>query len=319
MNLPFRIAKKLKDYRQRRHLLAVSGGVDSMALFFVYLHLRKHFGFDFAVAHYHHGPNKDPLQEDFRSRAEGFIRDQCKKQKAPFFSNGDDQYGISKSEDEGGQSEAELRNRRYRFLELVLKEESFDLLVLAHHRDDLLETRLLRLFRGVGPQGLESMSLIQGFRLRPFLDSNPREFKEYLLSCGGSWMEDPGNQSQKPFRNWLRNKWLKDLQERSPGALSALARSLDLMVEGSKTRFSPELCIQEEKVVLGRLLELDREQQKQVLAFYMRTRGFKNYGLSHINEILKRIDTEKKNHTFQLLGCRWNVDAGQMSVGKGQV
>ncbi len=308
MNLPSKLTGKLKPYLKKRHLLAVSGGLDSMALLHIYLHFRKHFDLDFAVAHYHHGPSEDPFQEDFRANACEFIKSHCQKWDLSFFSN-------TPGEDRpSGESEDELRDRRYTFLESTLVEKSFDLLVLAHHRDDLLETRILRLLRGVGPEGLQSMSFVNGQRLRPLLEWGRDELKKYLLFCGGAWLEDPHNESQKPLRNWLRKKWLKDLQDKDPGALSSLARSLDVLINASLPSPSLGSCFQEDQVILSELLCLSRDRQRQVLASYMKARGLKNYGVSHINEILKRLDAEKKTHSFRLLGCLWTVNAGRMSL-----
>ncbi len=331
MNLLNKLTKKLRPYEKKRHLLAVSGGLDSMALLHVYLHFREHFSFDFAVAHYHHGPSEDPLQDDFRENAFEFIKFHCKKRDLPFFSNGLRKKTPSPSDNtfhdsgDNGEnrfsenSEAALRDQRYAFLESLLVKESFDFLVLGHHRDDLLETRILRLLRGVGPEGLQAMSFISDQKLRPLLEFSRDELKKYLSSCAGTWLEDPSNESQKPLRNWIRKKWLGDLQDKYPGALSSLARSLDILVNASQPPVSLKACFQEDQVVLSELLGLNRIQQRQVLASYMKFQGLKNYGFSHINEILKRLDTEKKKHTFKLLGSLWDVDAGRMSVNPDRI
>ena len=329
MNFLNKLTKKLRPYEKKRHLLAVSGGLDSMALLHIYLHFRKHFRFDFAVAHYHHGPSEDPFQEDFRENVFEFIRSHCQKWDLLFFSNGpktsfpsNNKFHDPEENRENGfpeKSEATLRDQRYAFLESVLAKESFDLLVLGHHRDDLLETRILRLLRGVGPEGLQAMSFISNRKLRPLLEFSRDELKKYLSSCSGAWLEDPSNESQKPLRNWIRKKWLKDLQDKYPGALSSLARSLDILINASHPPVSFKTCFHEDQVVLSELLCLSRVQQRQVLASYMKSQGFKNYGFSHINEILKRLDTEKKTHTFKLLESFWVIDAGQMSVKPGSV
>ena len=324
MNLLNKLTKKLEPHKKKRHLLAVSGGLDSMALFHIYLHLRKHFNFDFAVAHYHHGSSDDPFQQDFRDNAFEFVKSHCQKQDLLFFTNGYDKEKSSPPDNHdfknntenisSKKSEALFRDQRYTFLNSVLTKESLDLLVLAHHRDDLLETRILRLLRGVGPEGLQSMTFISGQKLRPLLEFSRDELKKYLSSRGGSWLEDPYNESQKPLRNWLRKKWLKDLQDKYPGAPSSLARSLDILINASQPPDSLKTCFKKDQVILSELLCLNRTRQRQVLASYMKFQGLKNYGSSHINEVLKRLDTEKKTHTFKLLGFLWTVDAGQMSV-----
>ena len=58
--------------------------------------------------------------------------------------------------------------------------EAFDFVVLGHHADDLLETRLIRLIRGVGAEGLPSMSFRDGDRLRPLLSLSRNELETFV-------------------------------------------------------------------------------------------------------------------------------------------
>lgn len=318
MNLHLELTKKLKPLSDRRFLLAVSGGLDSMVLTQIFCHFRKNFSFDFAVAHVHHGPTECNDLKKFRDSAAQHVEDFCDRNKIPFFCN----LKSSSLHSLPLGSEAECRDYRYSFLQNVMHEQEFDLLVLAHHRDDLLETRLLRLLRGVGPGSLISMEFLQSQRLRPLLEFGQKDLKEYALQKELTWVEDPSNQSSQNMRNWVRNEWLPSLESKQPGASKSLARSLELMIKSTQSGQNDldlSQILSQSSLQLSDLLALDLDARRQVIASYMKGQNLKNYGLSHVNEILKRLDTEQKSHTFRLLGRTWNVDAGRMKVqGPGQ-
>ena len=311
-----KVTKHIIPIRNERFLLAVSGGLDSMALVHIFLHWREHFGIHFDVAHFHHGPSIGAHQQTFRFDAYQLVRDFCLQNQIRFHCNygGEDVETFLAQWDQPAGSEAEYRDQRYYYLYGLMVEKGFDRLVLAHHRDDLLETRLMRMIRGVGPDGLQSMTEFHNTLLRPLLRFSRSELQAFVVGRQGRWIEDPSNQDLAGFRNWMRKKWLTELEEKSPGAKKSLARSLDLLVEIQQSQPTFGSCFCEETLILSEWLCLSTENKRLVLARYMKSQGLKNYGLSHINEVIKRLDTEKKSHTFNLLGCRWQVDAGRMSV-----
>lgn len=308
MNFLHSLTKVLIEFKNEKHLLAISGGMDSMALLHVFLHFRQHFGFQFTVAHFHHGLRVDSLQQEYRFRAQEFVREQCAAHKIPFYTNQGELLSIEKS------SEAHYRQMRYSFLQEVVGQHNMDRIVLAHQWEDLLETRLIRLIRGVGPDGLRSMDVANGNLLRPFLKMPRAELKNFLEAKKAHWIDDPSNENQDILRNWIRNHWLVDLEKKIPGAVQSMARSLDLLANSKPDINRIEMCIQNSELLLSEFHTLNSEEKRQVLASYMKSQGLKNYGLSHINEVLKRLDTERKTHTFNLLGCCWSVDAGRMSI-----
>lgn len=315
MSLLPSISQKLIPFRRDRFLLALSGGLDSMALLQIFLHAREHFKVEFSVAHFFHGESPDPIQRDYRHNARAFVEHLCRKSNVTYYCNSTEP--LHDTDTFESASEASLREKRYAYLWQIFEKENFDHLVTAHHRDDLLETRLIRLIRGTGPQGLESMSFQAPRLLRPLLETNREELKAHLVENNCGWVEDPSNESSHPLRNWLRKKWLAELEEKHPGGVQSLARSLDLLVSQIHSHdLDPalEACFEGEAFCLAPYWCLNETHKRLVVANYMKSQGLKNYGLSHINEVCKRLDTEKKRHTFLLLGRRWKVDAGRMSV-----
>ena len=318
MNLHIELTKTLKPYFKDRFVLAISGGLDSMALFHLFLHFRKNFNVNFSVMHFHHGPSSDKDLQNFRFKIHALVQSECEKARVKFFSNfsGSDESAFLRSFGEELKSESQLREKRYDFFNQTLVDLGSKWMVLAHHKEDQLETRVLRLLRGTGPGGLKAMELVCGNRLRPLLPFSKKQLQDYLASVSGAWLDDPSNQSLDPLRNWVRQFWLPSLESKFPGASASLNRSIENLVSSLDQSEEITSLGSGQDLSISELLPLSEPQKKQVLATYMRGQGLKNYGVSHINEILKRLDTEEKSHTFRLLGRCWKVDAGRMSLGE---
>lgn len=311
-----KLTKELQAFPDAHFILAVSGGLDSMALLELFCHFNKNFQTDFSVAHFHHGPAPKDKQTQYRFKTYEFVRDQCEKRGVDFHSNfdGNNSEIFINSFSAPLKSEAEFREARLGFLEKLLAQEKGDFLVFAHHKDDLFETRLMRLIRGVGPDHLFSMEFQQGERLRPLLDFSKKELETYMQSHGGEWLEDPSNGEDGAFRNWIRNDWLPQLEHKRPGSRDSFARSLEtLMSENEKENLDFSRFMDEGSLFVSEMLSLGDQEKIRVVAEYFRRLGVKNYGQSHLKEVLKRLDTSQKRLTFKLLGQRWKVDAGRMS------
>lgn len=127
----------------------------------------------------------------------------------------------------GESPEAAARQARYRALQPLL--QTGDLLLLAQHREDQLETFLLQLFRGAGVQGLagmpEAAPLGQGIMLRPLLNVAKADIQHYAERHGLKWCDDPTNLKSDYDRNFLRNEIVPLLKTRWPALDKTVARS----------------------------------------------------------------------------------------------
>ncbi len=127
-----------------------------------------------------------------------------------------------------GQSPEEAaRIGRYRALAGLLSAN--DALVLAHHRDDQMETFLLQCLRGAGVKGLSAMPdnapLGQGRLLRPLLTISHQTILDYARQNRLRWIEDPSNAEDRFDRNFLRNQVVPLLRLRWPGLDQTISRS----------------------------------------------------------------------------------------------
>jgi tRNA(Ile)-lysidine synthase len=176
-----------------------------------------------------------------------------------------------------GNLEARARQARYAALASVMQPE--EVVVTAHHANDVAETLLLRLLRGSGIEGLAGIEPCQrfgvGWLLRPMLRHTRSECMAYLAERQLKWVDDPSNASLDLDRNHLRQAILPALQQRFPGATEALNRSAWLNREAAAALV--ELAHQDLKMVriddhclcLKRLRTLSRFRQAQVIRHWV--------------------------------------------------
>ncbi len=112
----------------------------------------------------------------------------------------------------GGSLEALARKARYEFFVETARKEDLSGLLLAHHRDDQIETIALELLRGGGPLALRGMLPQRklsfdgdALLLRPLLPFARAQLEELALELGLSWREDASNRDLGPRRNRLRH------------------------------------------------------------------------------------------------------------------
>ena len=175
-------------------------------------------------------------------------------------------------ENEGLESAA--RSLRYRLLETERLECGAAWIATAHHRDDQIETVLLRMSRGTGLRGLPAMAAERDVLLRPLLSWSRSELAEIVDRAGLDPVRDPGNRDPERPRNLLRHRLLPRHPEwREPTlgvarAAAGLRRELDRRMEPllDLSRKSPGLD-------LAGFLELPPILRSWALSLLHRSRG----------------------------------------------
>jgi tRNA(Ile)-lysidine synthase len=94
--------------------------------------------------------------------------------------------------------------------------------LVAHTRDDLLETVLMRFLRGAGPAGLAAMPLSRGRVARPLLDLGRSQALAYLKERGIPYRTDSTNADTAFLRNRIRTRLVPFLDELFPGWRTSL-------------------------------------------------------------------------------------------------
>ena len=106
--------------------------------------------------------------------------------------------------------QSHARTIRYDLLLSYCKKHRIKFIMTGHHRDDQIETFLIRLSRGSGIQGLSSMSKItkldSGTKLfRPLLNENKKDLLFIAKKYYGKIFKDPSNTNQRYLRTNIRN------------------------------------------------------------------------------------------------------------------
>ncbi len=297
----------LQKMKGKNLCVALSGGMDSVLVFHWLLRFSEVLDCQLQAAHFHHGDAGGP-QASFRDQALQFVSQLCEQKNVKLFTA--KHTGIPLTSEQG------FREARWDFFKSLVENQGVHFIVTGHHADDLLETRLLRLIRGCGPQGLTAMTSQDGFIFRPFLSIQRKESVGYLQQLGVSHIEDPSNSDTEFLRNWLRKEWLPAIEERSPGAKDSMARSLQLIAESANSQEEPlDLWFQGDWTKgLSRPIfqTYSREQQKRWLAVYLSRLGMKDFRQTQLEEIRKNLDINQIDHTFKVAQLHWQVNAEQI-------
>ena len=203
----------------RRYRVALSGGLDSTLL--LHALARCDLPAPLEALHLHHGLS--PRADHWQAHCEAF----CARLGVPLTTRFLQVTAVGKGLEDAA------RQARYRAFDECLGEA--ELMLLAHHADDQVETLLLRLLRGSGPQGLAGMArqraLGRGQLYRPLLSLTRAQLKAYAEAYQLEWVEDESNADHHFDRNYLRHKVVTPLRERWPAMASAWAQSAALCKE----------------------------------------------------------------------------------------
>ena len=211
--------------RGRRLCIAFSGGIDSTALLALAAPLRRSHHCRVRALHVHHG-----LQEAATQWAQDAAT-RCRKLRLSLTVR-----SVQIARTRGDSPEAAARLARYAAFSAELA--AGELLLLAQHQDDQLETVLLQLLRGAGPAGLAAMPVLApcgaGQLVRPLLGVRRAQLEALVHAQGLSWSEDPSNRAEHFDRNYLRHQLLPALLARWPSAAATVSRSAALMAEAQQ-------------------------------------------------------------------------------------
>lgn len=197
-------------------LVALSGGADSVAL----LRLLLDDGQPVAAVHcnFH-------LRGEESDRDEQFCRALCERLGVTLHVEHFDT--AAEARQSGESIEMAARRLRYALFDRLCEEHNYAVVVVAHHRDDNVETILLNIVRGTGLKGLTGIRYYRGNVVRPLLNVTHERLLNYLQKIGQDYIVDSTNADTHFKRNFVRHRVLPLLRELNPSFDTALMRLVD--------------------------------------------------------------------------------------------
>lgn len=209
-------------------LVGLSGGADSVCLFFLLKELSKEMGFQLSAVHVNHMLRGKSADSDSR-----FVEELSKKMGIPCYCTrvpvGEMAKRDKMSLEEAG------RKARYQVFFNTAKEIGADTIALAHHQNDQSETMLFHLARGCGISGLRGIRPVRKGDIaiiRPLLCVERKEIEAYLGENHIAYVNDETNQENVFSRNKIRNRLIPFMeQELCEQTVAHMAQTAELLGE----------------------------------------------------------------------------------------
>lgn len=253
----------------KKFLIAYSGGLDSHVLLHLMVCLREESGYGIRAVHVNHN-----IQRESRDWA-GHCRDTCRALGVEV-----EVMDVDAGRPGKESPESWARHKRYAAIGNILAEG--ETLLTAHHRDDQLETLLLRLFRGSGVLGLASMRAVRAFakglHARPLLQYTREQLSAYARLNNLNWIDDPSNADTRLDRNFVRHEVVPAIKNRWPSVDLPVARAIQVFSETQElldevARQDLHNCVTENPdiVEVDPLKQLSVPRQKNLVRYWSRT------------------------------------------------
>ena len=220
------VAQHLKQsgYDNCRLVVGVSGGADSIALLRCLAALRSELPLQLHTVHVNHQLRGDESDDDAR-----FVIDASNELSIDGRMISVETNALAQKQGDG--IEAAARELRYAAFQSVAEEVGAAAVLLAHSRDDQIETVLHHFLRGTGLRGLTGIppvrQLTQSISIvRPMLGISRAQILDALKSLNATYRTDSSNSDPRFTRNRVRNELIPMLKQDYQPNLEPLIDSL---------------------------------------------------------------------------------------------
>jgi tRNA(Ile)-lysidine synthase len=266
-------------------LLAVSGGIDSMAM----AHLFLSSGNNVGIAHCNFNLRGRESDKD-----EIFVRNFALNHNTPFYSERFDTTGFAT--EKGISIQMAARELRYRWFEEIRVKHNYDFISVAHNLNDNAETFLINLTRGSGIAGLTGMKPKHRFIIRPLLFASRAAIVDYSNLNNVDYREDESNSQTKYTRNKIRHIILPQFREINPSFDTTITDTAERLSEINEivTEYISEIrekvSVQRSGSIVFRINMLQDLSPKRTILYEL----FRPYGISkgQLDDVISLIDAK---------------------------
>mgnify|MGYP001179615477 FL=1 len=219
-------------------LLAVSGGIDSMAMWKLF----ETAGREYGVIHCNFSLRGEDSDDDER-----LVRDHAAEVAVQLYVKRFDTLDYARVK--GISVEMAARELRYNWFEEIRSAEGYDVIATAHHQDDLIETFFINLIRKTGIRGLSGFREKSGNLIRPMLFTCRKEIEAWAKEACVVFREDHTNNEVVFQRNYIRHEILPRLEDLNPSFRSNLTETMGNLRQ-TEEFFNTEINRQIRKIAL---------------------------------------------------------------------
>ncbi len=283
-----------------KFLLAISGGIDSIAMLIIFLALQKKYTLNFQVVHFNHLIRAESNAEQI------MIQKICQKFHINFHYQETDVISYAKNNHLG--LEEAGRILRYDFFEKIRAEINFDYICTAHHADDLAEDIIMRLIRGTATfAGMKNFCPIRKI-VRPLLEEKKESLKKLVLDTNFLFSEDQSNQDEQFLRNRVRKNIIPLFIKENPNFINII-KNLHKNCEEDNDFFSEQImnflnkyATYEHKNISIPIIHLEQKHKALRMKIYAHLilkyyKSFSNYNT--LEKLDLAIITHKNNTIFK--------------------
>lgn len=268
--------------------LAVSGGMDSMAM----LHCYRLVSQNMVVINIEHGIRGESSRND-----SAFVKRYCEANNIPFLPfivN-----TLAESEKTKESVETVARRLRYEIFDRVLSENKVSFIALAHHADDNAETVLMRIFRGTGIRGLRGI-IDRDSYIHPLIKYTRKEIEAFVAENDIPFITDETNMESDYTRNFIRLVVLPKIKERYQDVAKTIERLSQNACEVDEYLSAKidNVTISNGQCHIKNLFKMDKILQKYAIREgFLQLDIFQDIEARHIDSI---IDLQKKDNNTSI-------------------
>ena len=291
-------------------LAAVSGGMDSVVM----SHLLKSSGFSFGIAHCNFQLRGGEALAD-----QQFVKSLASQLDVPFHTIDFDtkKYAV----DNKVSIQMAARELRYQWFGQISQQAGYDVISLAHHQNDAIETILLNLTRGTGIAGLHGILPKNGDLVRPLLFLKREEIQDIIKTNGLEYVEDSSNASAKYARNKIRLEVIPKLKELNPALEKTFEhnlqhfRDLEQLLEQRLTDLKESLFISRGDEIHIPIEEIKKLSPQNLLLFGL----LQEYGFNEttVNDIISALH-KHSGRVFESTDFKLVLDRENLVLTKKQ-